>query len=328
MHLLSAQAGALQQEGEAIDLGQSPASIIFASAADSELALLAGAVDRAGARDVRLANLLRLSHNLSVDLWIEKTVRYARLIVVRLLGGAAYWTYGVEQLEALKGQGVAVALLPGDATPDPILQQRSTVSAENWTRLHSLFTAGGPENADAILALMRGEATAELKPFPRFGYWHPQHGIVDALPESELPNIPLLFYRAALEGGGTATVEALIAEIARQGLHPMPLLVSTLKEAACVRFVQAALAAHPPSAVLNMTGFALGLDGLDAKLNPFAGVDAPVIQLVQGGRAAAQWAADMQAVIDDGFHLLFSLEQAPLLPRQASRWVGCWIGVG
>jgi cobaltochelatase CobN len=42
MHLLSAQAGALQQEGEAIDLGQSPGRIVFASAADSELALLAG----------------------------------------------------------------------------------------------------------------------------------------------------------------------------------------------------------------------------------------------------------------------------------------------
>ena len=72
MHLLSAQAGALQQEGEAIDLGQTPGDIVFASAADSELALIAGAVDRAGANDVRLANVLRLSHNLSVDLWIEQ----------------------------------------------------------------------------------------------------------------------------------------------------------------------------------------------------------------------------------------------------------------
>jgi cobaltochelatase CobN len=77
MHLLTAQAGALQQEGEAIDLGQTPGAIVFASAADSELALIAGAVDRAGVRDVRLANLLRLSHNMSVDLWIEQTVQHA-----------------------------------------------------------------------------------------------------------------------------------------------------------------------------------------------------------------------------------------------------------
>ena len=119
MHLLSAQAGVLQQDGEAIDLGQSPAPIVFASAADSELALLAGAVDRAGSRDVRLANLLRLSHNLSVDLWLEQTVQYAKLVVVRLLGGPAYWPYGVDQLTALATAGrFHLALLPGDATPD------------------------------------------------------------------------------------------------------------------------------------------------------------------------------------------------------------------
>jgi cobaltochelatase CobN len=124
----------------------------------------------------------------------------------------------------------------------------------------------------------------------------PQEGIVETVPASALPNVPLLFYRAALEGGGTATVEALVAEIGRQGLNAVPLLVSTLKEAACVRFVQGALARHPPSAILNMTGFALGLDGLDPKLNPLANIDAPVIQLVQGGRPAAQWAADMQGL--------------------------------
>lgn len=152
MHLLAAQAGALQQEGEAIDIGQSPAPIVFASAADSELALIAGAVDRAGSREVRLANLLRLSHNLSVDLWIEKTVSQARLVVIRLLGGPAYWPYGVDQLSALAADGrFKLALLPGDATPDPALEARSTVTPEEWARLHALFTAGGPENADGVL---------------------------------------------------------------------------------------------------------------------------------------------------------------------------------
>ena len=46
MHLLSAQAVSIQQDGEAIDLGQSPAPLIFASAADSELALRAELASR------------------------------------------------------------------------------------------------------------------------------------------------------------------------------------------------------------------------------------------------------------------------------------------
>ncbi|MEP7239767.1 MAG: cobaltochelatase subunit CobN, partial [Devosia sp.] len=311
MHLLTAQAGALQQEGEAIDLGQTPGEIVFASAADSELTLIAGAVDRAGERGVRLANLLRLTHNLSVDLWIEKTAGHAKLVVVRLLGGPAYWPYGIEQLAALAADGrFKLALLPGDATPDPILDSRSTIEPAHLRRFHALFTAGGPDNADTTLATLRaivagatsaphdGSETSSTspKPFPRFGFWTPDSGVVFEMPARERPAVPLLFYRAALEGAGTATLAALYGEIERQGLAPVPLMISTLKEGACVRFVKAAFATHRPQAILNLTGFALGLDGLEDKLNPFAGIDAPVIQLVQGGRPETQWAADSQGL--------------------------------
>ena len=152
MHLLSAQAGAIQQEGEAIDLNQRPGALVFASSADSELAMLSGAAARAGEDELRLANTLRLSNNLSVDLWLEKTVAHARLVVLRLIGGAAYFQYGVDELTALcANRRISLALLPGDANPDPILQSRSTIHPEDWTRLHSLFIAGGPDNADAIL---------------------------------------------------------------------------------------------------------------------------------------------------------------------------------
>ncbi len=141
-----------------------------------------------------------------------------------------------------------------------------------------------------------GAADVEVKPFQRFGVWTPDGGLGIELPVQAEPAVPILFYRAALEGAGTATLEALYREVGRRGLAPVPLMISTFKEAACVRFVQAAFAAHRPQAILNLTGFALGLDGLEDRLNPFAGIDAPVIQLVQGGRPETQWASDMQGL--------------------------------
>ncbi|WP_323015469.1 cobaltochelatase subunit CobN, partial [Devosia sp.] len=303
MHLLSAQAGAIQQEGEAIDLAQTPGAYVFASSADSELAMLAAAADRAGENELRLANILRLSNNLSVDLWLEKTVAHARLVVLRLIGGIAYFQYGVDELTALcANRKIPLILLPGDANPDPILRDRSSVPPEAWSRLHSLFVAGGPENADTILGVFRdltpplpsgeksvaqqpGEGAFTPKPFARFGLWHPRTGMTDeaglkGLHSAAAPAIPILFYRAALEGAGTATIEALIARLEAQGLAPVPLLVSSLKEGACVRFVQNALAAFPPAAIFNLTAFALGVADLDEAANPFSGCDAPVIQLV------------------------------------------------
>ncbi|UXN73741.1 hypothetical protein N8D56_23980 [Devosia sp. A8/3-2] len=201
MHLLSARAGAIQQEGEAIDLNQRPGAYIFASAADSELAMLAGAADRAGESELRLANTLRLSNNLSVDLWLEQTVAHASSVVLRLIGGAAYFQYGVDELTALcANRRIPLALIPGDANPDPILQSRSTIHPEDWTRLHTLFIAGGPDNADTILKAFKllssplplGERSAAQQPgegallvdlqptpFARFGLWHPTTGITD-----------------------------------------------------------------------------------------------------------------------------------------------------
>ena len=358
MHLLSAQAGAIQQEGEAIDLDQRPGALVFASSADSELSMLAAAADRAGEDELRLANTLRLSNNLSVDLWLEKTVAHARLVVLRLIGGASYFQYGVDELTALcANRRIPLVLLPGDANPDPILQSRSSIHPDDWNRLHSLFIAGGPDNADTILRAFHDLAAlptlppvgrvAQLgpagrseageggvlsfspQPFARFGLWYPGFGITDqdgireslCLPPGQKPaHVPILFYRAALEGAGTATIEALIAELLRQGLAPVPMLVSSLKEAACVRFVQQVLGSVAPSAILNLTGFALGLDGLEPKANPFAGIDAPVIQLIQSGRSEAQWLADSQGLTPKDMAMFL------VMPEMDGRLAGLLVG--
>ena len=113
MHLLAAQAGEISDGDEAIDLGQSPADVIFLTAADTEIV----ALSKAGANtpySLRLANLMQLKHPMSVDVYLEKTCGKAKLIVARLLGGRAYWSYLVDELTAFaKANDIKLALLPG-----------------------------------------------------------------------------------------------------------------------------------------------------------------------------------------------------------------------
>ena len=88
MHLLVAQPGAIDDGSHGVDLGQSPGDIVVLSAADTELASLAQARGKIADRDfpsLRLASLLHLGHKTSVDLYREKVVAHARLVVVRLL---------------------------------------------------------------------------------------------------------------------------------------------------------------------------------------------------------------------------------------------------
>ncbi|AEQ53917.1 cobaltochelatase subunit CobN [Pelagibacterium halotolerans] len=369
MHLLAAQAGALQQEGEAIDLAQTPGDFAFASSADSELSMLAAAADRVGEDGLRLANLMRLSHNFSVDLWCEDTLAHARLIVIRLIGGSAYWPYGCDEIEMLARQNsIPLAFLPGDATPDPVLLARSTIAEHDWHTLHKLFLTGGPDNADAILSAFRALAAGNPiarapNPFPAFGFWDRERGIVQTFgpvapipshaesvldfgapatpvtpsplggegrgeggatstaPAAPLPSgeracprpdrgstiaqqgagergfapsatVPILFYRAVLEGAGTATLEALIDGLKSRGLAPVPIVISSLKSPDCAGFVRQTLGDIQPAAIFNLTGFALGINDLASDKNPFAFTDAPVIQLVQGSRPPVMWEAD------------------------------------
>ncbi|MBB4004142.1 cobaltochelatase subunit CobN [Aurantimonas endophytica] len=177
MHLLLAQQGTIDDGGEAIDLGQSPADIVVLSAADTEIAGLAFAARRLGAAapSLRLANLLRLKHPMSVDVYVERTLRHAKLVVVRLLGGAAYWPYGLDALLAnAQASGGQLVVLPGDDKPDPGLDRYSTVSPEIRDRLWAYLVEGGAANADNFLLSLRwlldgGDAPAEAQPLLKAG---------------------------------------------------------------------------------------------------------------------------------------------------------------
>ncbi|HLO76336.1 MAG TPA: cobaltochelatase subunit CobN, partial [Magnetospirillum sp.] len=153
MHLLAAQPGTISDGSEAIDLGQTPGQVVVLSAADTELSALAAAHAKAGAPfELRLANLSRLAHHMSVDLYLDQVVAHARLVVVRLLGGRSYWPYGVEQIATLcRRRNILLACLPGDDKPDAELMRDGTLDPQAAERLWRYLVFGGPDNAAHFL---------------------------------------------------------------------------------------------------------------------------------------------------------------------------------
>ena len=108
----------------------------------------AGRAWQRGAPGLRLANLLFLGHNLSVDKYVEDILQHARLVIVRLLGGARYWPYGIEQVsDCCRRRGIVLAVLPGDDQPDPELTALSTLEPPAAHRLRQYCVQGGPANA-------------------------------------------------------------------------------------------------------------------------------------------------------------------------------------
>src|SRR5271169_4218653 len=129
MHLLATTSATLDEIVEPVALGQSPGDVAVLSFADSDLAGLAAAweLERDRLPSMRFAHLRDLRHPLSVDLWIDAVAAHTKVILVRLLGGQEWWSYGVERLAALaRRNGIALALLPGEDRDDPRLAEAST----------------------------------------------------------------------------------------------------------------------------------------------------------------------------------------------------------
>jgi cobaltochelatase CobN len=308
MHLLAAKPGQVLDGTEAVDLGQTPGDIVFLSAADSEIAGLAAAQQRLIARDprrpsLRLASLLALRHNLSVDLYAERVVGAARLVLVRLLGGVSYWPYGVEALAALcRERRIPLGFLPGDDKLDPELTSWGTLDSAATTALWRCLIEGGPGNAERFLVkaaslLRQGEEPGPARPFSPAGLYWPDDSAELSLAELKrhwldgAPVAALIFYRALLQAGNLAPIDALIAALRRRGLNPLALWVQSLKDPSSAALATRLLALAQPDVVLNATGFALGSGGGEASATPFDASDCPILQVIFAGGSEAAWSS-------------------------------------
>ncbi|MDH5798634.1 MAG: cobaltochelatase subunit CobN, partial [Paracoccaceae bacterium] len=238
MHLLAATPGGISDGSEAIDLGQSPGDIVVLSAADTDLMVLSAAREslasaHPGFPSLRLASLLHLGHNMSVDLYADAVLRHAKLIVVRLLGGRGYWPYGVDEtLGAARACGARVVFVPGDDQADAELVGLSTTGAEAHHRLWQYLALGGPANAEQFLryaaTLIGYEADwREPEPLLNAGFYWPGAGPTDRNTlashwQAGRAGVAVVFYRALVQAGNLDAVDALVGALDTGGLNVLP----------------------------------------------------------------------------------------------------------
>lgn len=309
MHLLAAQPGQIVDGSEAVDLGQSPGEIVFISAADTELACLADIRAELGEDfpTLRLANLMTLSHNMSVDLYVDTVIRHAKLVIVRCLGGAGYWPYGIERIsETCRNRGISLALLPGDDQPDATLDGYSTLEREARHRLWQYRIHGGLENDRNFL-----KCAASLLEYPY--EWNPPRPLLKAglyWPEATAPTLDdlklhwreqapvavITFYRALVQAGTLAPIDELIEALQQREINPLPIYISSLKDPISVELVSSLSSEAKPTIALNATGFAVSQPGAKRVETVFDAMGCPVLQIVLGGSTRAAWQDNVQGL--------------------------------
>ena len=306
MHLLLAQKGTIVEADTAIDLGQSPADILFLSAADTELASLS--VAKSGLKNatssLRLASLMALSHPMSVDTYVEKTASQAKLIVVRVIGGESYWPYGLQILHSLAlEKNIKLVVLPGDDKPDDGLKKFCTVAPADCEALWQYLIESNNQNIQLFLRycdylLGKGDRPPEALPLMRAGFWWPntQYTSVDDVirvqSEKKSPVVAICFYRALVQSGQTAAIEALIDALERRGLQPLPIFVASLKDDLSNAIIDSIFTRILPDIVLNSTGFAVSNGQLDRQPTILEKYNTMVLQIVFASTTLQQWQDD------------------------------------
>jgi len=306
MHLLAAQPGGFVEEEGIIDLAQSPAPLVIFSAADSQLTALSAGFKKANIdstlAETRLVNWTNLLKPAAFDLYEDKVLEQANVVIVSLLGGKAYWQYGVDRLVswAKAAANRTLILVPGDDNVDPELIELSTVPQAIQHQVWRYLRAGGIDNNAHLFAYLNQHyfdatnhyAEPAFLPLAQFynessirAHWQPQQAVV-----------ALIFYRSHLQSANCEMFDQLIALMSESGLNPLPIVISSLKDEHALSVVNHLLIEHDCRLILNTTGFAantVSSPGLSSQPNSFTrlfAVDIPILQLVLSSSTLEDWA--------------------------------------
>jgi cobaltochelatase CobN len=304
MHRLATIPGGWNPAAEGvIFVEQQPAPIAFITAADTDIQTLAVATTQLSEDfpQVRVVNLLQLQQQLTIDTYAEDVLTAAKVIIVRLIGGQSYWSYGLEVVqETARQTGAVLIVLPGDERPDPTLMSHSTASLADVDRVWQYLIEGGVDNYRQLLNFIASRwldfecgyrAPAAV---PRVGIYDETRWLPEGMPLQG--GAAIIFYRAHYLSGNLAAIESLCQALIDRNLTPVPIYVSSLKDPVVQR-VLTGYCQQGVDVLLNTTSFSLAsLDTDTPQVGFWATLNLPVFQVILSGAGKEFWESGWQGL--------------------------------
>lgn len=326
MHLLASKPGGFNDEEGIVDLEQSPADVVILSAADSSLAALAGAAELLpdSYPSIRLANLMQLLKPASFDLYEQKVLSKARVLVVSLLGGSNYWQYGYERMLAWAeaDSSRTLIIVPGDDAYDAELFKASTVPEHDVKHIWQYLRQGGVFNNNQLFLFLASNylqldyrwqqpiGLPRCLIYPAGADYQQENEVsfdaaislaswqkrwFDRVSNTSASVCLVLFYRSHLQSANIGMFEALFEVIEAEGLKPLPIAVSSLKDEESISFVNEILLETDARLIINTTSFACNtVSAPDLSSDPSTFVSSfsrsiPVLQLLLSSSTEEDW---------------------------------------
>ena len=303
MHVIFNEDHYLDDASVPIDLNQRPADLIILSFSDSDLNAFANAWKKT-LRDfgkdsiptLRLANIKQLTHNLSIDTYIEKTISKSKGILVRLIGGEQYWPYGLNYLKSISiEKKIPLAVIPADGREDKVLDSYSNLPKSTLDNLKNLCDDGGELSAQAVLAQMALAASLHFPAITEFSkvkshglYCDKKGPLENFVMEAEnKPTVCIVFYRSYLMADDLEPINYLFRDFKKRNFQCIGIFVNSLKIKSTAKWVESTLKEISPVAILNATAFSA--KSQETGKSPLDHVGVPVFQMIFSTSKKASW---------------------------------------
>lgn len=308
MHLISTIPGGWNPNDEGVFyVQQEPGDILFLSAADSELATMNAVYHQLVDQEkelpsLRLANLTYFKQELTIDTYIDEVVSHAKVVVLKLLGGKAYFNYLCEALEEVAStHGITLIFLPGDNRPDVELMQLSSLPLPQVNTIWQYLMEGGHENTkEALKYVMNSTSHTHFEINPVFSIpdqflYHPSIGrLQQAYEVGKKPLALILAYRSSYLSDNLAPIDTLIVQLESQGLVGICLMALTYRDETIDEQILKLLGEYQlpsPHILINTTGFSLQSFHTSDQEGLFSKLNVPVLQAIMASCNQETWAS-------------------------------------
>ncbi|MCW2814973.1 MAG: cobN [Nocardioides sp.] len=265
--------------------------IALLSTSDTDL-LSARAANTRGA-DYVWANPARPGHQSMAE-----TLEGCDLVVGRILGSPQDLCAGFARIRAT---GMPMVVLGGEQQPSAELMELSSVPMGVAAEAHRYLAEGGPDNLAQLHAflsdtvLLTGEGFEAPAAIPSWGWSRP-------VPETDLPKIGILYYRAHQASGNTAFVQALADAVDATGVAvAVPVFAGSLRSApdelyAALGGLDALVVTVLAAGGSAPAGVSAGGDDESWDVERMAALDIPILQGLCLTSSRDEWEASADGV--------------------------------
>ena len=245
---------------------------------------------------IRAIHLSNLKTKAQIDHYINKTIKYSKIVVLRLFGDKGSWSYGLDELQKWKDSDSTkkLLILSGTDDQDISLNELSSINLDISLKISKLLREGGKENYALFLNclnfILNNEENIPQKflnyikyPDPYLYDWQEETG----------QKVGIISYKSLFLANETKISNEINKELRKNGFAPKTIFVSSLKNIKIHNNLSKILKNENIKLILTTTSFdsSIKLNSLDnnENLNLFEKLNLPVLQILISSNSKNIW---------------------------------------